>query len=110
MSSSTRTGGPCPKCQGRGQLDEFGIGLMVVCDTCAGSLDEREHLGEEAEPQRGAVWTHPAVSSLSVCHVCLGTGVVANLGGTGEPTGKLVEMPCPACSRPDQPADEDRPH
>lgn len=104
MSDSTRTGGPCPKCQGRGQIDEFGIGLMVVCPECAGAVDEHGHQGDETGPhERGQVWKHPAVSSLDVCHVCLGTQVVVNLGGTGEPTGKVIEMPCPACSAADKP-------
>lgn len=97
MSSSTRTGGPCPRCNGAGRIDEFGIGLVVVCPECAGALaDERPT--EEADHQAAPVWSHPAVAALGVCHVCLGTGFVVNLGGTGEPTGSVVELPCPACS------------
>lgn len=100
--SSTRTGGPCPKCQGKGRIDEFGIGLVVVCTECAGAL--AEHQPNREDHQDAAIWTHPAVSSLDVCHVCLGTRVIVNLGGTGEPTGHVIEMPCPACGEPD---DED---
>lgn len=33
-----------------------------------------------------------------MCRVCLGARKVVSLGGTGEPTGKLIELPCPACS------------
>jgi hypothetical protein len=98
MSSSARTGGPCPKCQGAGQIDEFGIGLMVVCDECAGALDDRRT--DDPEHQDHAVWAHPAVIGLDVCHTCLGTRRVVNLGGTGEPTGHVIELPCPACSKP----------
>jgi DnaJ-class molecular chaperone len=99
MSASTRTGGPCPKCHGAGKIDEFGIGLLVVCNMCAGALTERRT--DDPEHQDHAVWRHPAVSNLETCHVCLGTGVVVNLGGTGEPTGHVIEMPCPACSAPE---------
>jgi DnaJ-class molecular chaperone len=99
--SSTRTGGPCPKCHGTGRLDEFGIGLVVVCDACAGALAERQ-TGPKDQPD-SPVWRHPAVSNLDTCRVCLGTGVVVNLGGTGEPTGAVVELPCPACSRGSDP-------
>lgn len=97
MSGSARTGGPCPKCQGVGQIDEFGIGLMVVCPECAGALAEPRT--DDPEHQDAAVWRHPAVSKLNACHTCLGTGIVVNLGGTGEPTGHLIEMACPACSK-----------
>ena len=50
------------------------------------------------------VWEEPTVRTLTVCHVCFGTRKVVHLGGTGEPTGYMVEMPCPACSKP---ADDD---
>jgi hypothetical protein len=44
------------------------------------------------------VGRHPAVKALGVCPICLGAGTVVNLGGTGDPTGTLVEAPCPACA------------
>lgn len=96
--SSTRTGGPCPKCHGAGQVDEFGIGLLVACDECGGAFTS-EHQDDQAGHGSAPVWAHPAVTGTAACHVCLGTGVVVNLGGTGEPTGAVVELPCPACSR-----------
>lgn len=97
--SNTQTGGPCPKCHGAGKIDEFGIGLIVVCPECAGALAENRTA--DPEHRDSAVWRHRAVSSLDVCHMCLGTRVVVNLGGTGEPTGHMIEMPCPACSKPE---------
>lgn len=107
MSSSTRTGGPCPRCHGAGQIDEFGIGLVVVCPECAGALSERSPADDADEPRNPAVWTHPAVTPLDVCHACLGTGYVVNLGGTGEPSGSVVELPCPVCSNPSGQAQSD---
>lgn len=44
------------------------------------------------------VWDEPAARALTVCRVCFGAGKVVNLGGTGEPTGHLVEMTCPECA------------
>jgi hypothetical protein len=93
--SETRTGGPCPKCHGTGRLDEFGIGLTVVCDECGGAFDN-EHQADEHGP--APVWSHPAVSALDVCHTCLGTSVVVNLGEDDGPDGHVIELPCPQCS------------
>jgi hypothetical protein len=98
MSNSIRTGGLCPKCNGAGKVDEFGIGILVVCDMCAGALAERRT--DDPEHQKAAIWRHPAVTSLEMCHVCLGTSVVVTLGGAGEPTGHVIESPCPACATP----------
>lgn len=95
--SRTRTGGPCPKCHGTGQIDEFGIGLVVVCDECAGAYEEHPHADEDHQ-RNSPVWRHPAVAGLGVCRTCLGSGVVVSLGGTGDPTGHVIESPCPDCS------------
>jgi len=91
----------CPECGGTG---EQAIGsLRLGCLFCRGLGyvgDDNEPAEETHEPPAPApVWEAPAVRSLTFCRVCFGSGTVVNLGGTGEPTGKLVEMPCPACSR-----------
>lgn len=39
--------------------------------------------------------------------MCFGARKVVNLGGTGAPTGYVIEMPCPACSKPDEAAGDD---
>lgn len=91
----------CPDCGGTGRQV---IGpLTLACRFCLG----QGYVGEDHEPaeEREAspvaaaapVWEEPAVQVLMVCRVCLGARKIVNLGGTGEPTGKLVEMPCPAC-------------
>ena len=90
----------CPECKGSGQ--EVIGPLRMVCPFCRGP----GYVGGDAEPggQREPdplsprpVWEEPAVQILPVCRVCFGAGKVVNLGGTGEPTRRLVEMPCPAC-------------
>ena len=77
---------PCLKCKGKGRIDEFGIGLLVVCDACGGAL--AEHQDHNADEPKTAIWNHPAVASLSVCRMCLGTGVVVNLGGLASRPGR----------------------
>lgn len=95
----------CPECNGTG---EHTIGpLRMVCTFCqgAGYVGGDNEPAEEREAPPGPVrpvWEHPAVRTLSVCKMCLGTRKVVNLGGTGEPTGRLIEMPCPACSTEDE--------
>jgi RecJ-like exonuclease len=91
----------CPGCEGTGQQV---IGpLHLTCRFCSGmgyvggDNEPAEDHGE-AHPVR-PVWEEPATRTLTVCRVCFGARKVVNLGGTGEPTGKIVEMPCPACSR-----------
>ncbi len=112
---------PCPGCDGNG----VGGKLETARSSRTGAGSRARHAREQAllgyvggdneraedhdEPHRSTrpVWEEPAVRTLTVCHVCFGTRKVVNLGGTGEPTGKLVEMPCPACSEQiDEPTDE----
>jgi RecJ-like exonuclease len=100
----------CPECHGSGRQV---IGpLQMACAFCYGLGyvgGDNERAEDHDEPHRPTrpVWEEPAVRTLTVCHVCFGTRKVVNLGGTGEPTGKLVEMPCPACSEQiDEPTDE----
>jgi RecJ-like exonuclease len=90
----------CPECGGTGEQI---IGtLRLGCLFCGG----RGYVGDDNEPAEDTpppdmpdpVWEHPAAQGLPLCPRCLGAGKVVNLGGTGEPTGKLVELPCPACS------------
>jgi RecJ-like exonuclease len=98
----------CPECHGSGRQV---IGpLQMTCAFChglgyvGGDNEPAEDPGEPRRPMR-PVWKEPAIRTLAVCHVCLGARTVVNLGGTGEPTGKLVELPCPACSgQNDEPA------
>lgn len=100
----------CPDCGGSGRQV---IGpLRMACLFCHGfgyvggdnePAEERELPIHAMRP----VWDEPAVRVLAVCRVCFGARKVVNLGGTGEPTGHLVEMPCPACSKSDQGDDED---
>jgi hypothetical protein len=54
----------------------------------------------EAPPMTAVrpVWEEPAAQVLTVCRVCFGARKIVNLGGTDEPTGHIIEMPCPACS------------
>lgn len=95
----------CPECRGSGRQV---IGpLQMSCAFCQGL----GYVGGDSEPAEEGqplartvrpVWEEPAVRVLTVRRVCLGARKVVNLGGTGEPTGKLVEMPCPACSKPDE--------
>lgn len=91
----------CPDCDGKG---EQMLGpVRVVCQFCGGL----GYVGDDNEPAEDRdpppafrpVWEHPAVSTLTVCPRCFGARTVVNLGGTGEPHGKLIEMPCPACGR-----------
>jgi RecJ-like exonuclease len=99
----------CPECHGSGRQI---IGpLQMTCAFChglgyvGGGNEPAEDHGEPRGPMR-PVWEEPTVRTLAVCHVCLGARRVVNLGGTGEPTGKLIEMPCPVCSEQnDEPAD-----
>jgi hypothetical protein len=78
--------------------------LRLACRFCRGHGyvgDDNEPAEEpDTPPAHRPVWEEPAVRTLTtLCRYCLGTGKVVNLGGTGEPTGKLIELPCPACSR-----------
>lgn len=93
----------CPDCDGTGRQV---IGsLQLACRFCLG----RGYVGGDNEPaeEREAppmesvrpVWEEPAVRILTVCRVCFGARKVVNLGGTGEPTGYMIEMPCPACAK-----------
>src|SRR5579875_1830058 len=96
---------PCPGCDGNGGL----VGNWKRREVQEPALGDNERAEDHDEPHRSTrpVWEEPAVRTLTVCHVCFGTRKVVNLGGTGEPTGKLVEMPCPACSEQiDEPTDE----
>lgn len=92
----------CPACDGSGRQV---IGpLRVACPFChglayVGGDNEPAEEHETRLPPVRPVWEEPAVRVLTVCQVCFGARKVVNLGGTGEPTGKLVEIPCPACSR-----------
>jgi hypothetical protein len=92
---------PCPGCGGAGQQ---AIGpLRMTCRFCrglgyVGGDNEPAEEHDEPRPAARPVWEEPAARTLTVCRVCFGTRKVVNLGGTGEPTGKLVELPCPACS------------
>lgn len=91
----------CPECEGTG---EQVIGrIRLTCSFCLGL----GYVGDDNEPAEEAdvphfhrpIWDEPAARPLTtLCRMCLGTGKIVNLGGTGEPTGKLVELPCPACS------------
>ena len=77
--------------------------LRIACLFCRGLGyvgDDNEPAEDHNEPPvPRPIWDYPAVRNSTLCPVCLGARKVVNLGGTGEPTGKLVEMPCPACSR-----------
>lgn len=91
----------CPDCGGTGRQV---IGpLQLSCRFCGGqgyvggSNEPAEARDDEARPMR-PVWDEPAARALTVCRVCFGAGKVVNLGGTGEPTGHLVEMTCPECA------------
>jgi hypothetical protein len=68
-----------------------GLGYYV------GDNNDPAEATDTALPYR-PVWEEPAVRTLALCRVCFGARTVVNLGGTGEPTGELFEMPCPACS------------
>ena len=93
----------CPECDGTGR--EVIGPLRMACRFCSG----QGHVGGYSEPAEEhdappittarPVWEEPAARVLTVCRVCFGARKVVNLGGTGEPTGKIVEMPCPACTR-----------
>lgn len=90
----------CPECQGSG---EQAIGpLRLSCRFCHGNGyvggDNEPAAVSDASPTHRPVWEEPAVRALAFCHVCFGAGKVVNLGGTGEPTGVVIELPCPACS------------
>lgn len=95
----------CPECRGAG---EHHIGpLTLLCEFCHGAGEvggdnepaERDDRDDElcTTPAWEQFGADPAVG----CMTCLGTGQVIGLGGDvrgGVPT-KLVEQPCPACSR-----------
>jgi hypothetical protein len=91
----------CPDCDGTGRQV---IGpLRMACRFCrglgyVGGDNEPAEERDELHPAR-PVWEEPATRTLTVCRVCFGARKVVNLGGTGEPTGKIVGMPCPACSK-----------
>ncbi len=100
----------CPQCGGNGRQ---AIGpLRLVCAFCRGLGyigGGNEPAEERSPPVRSArpVWEEPAARVLTVCRMCFGARRVVNLGGTGEPTGYMVEMPCPACTEPQQTDDRD---
>jgi RecJ-like exonuclease len=101
----------CPDCDGTGRQ---ALGpLQLACRFCHGYGyigDDHEPAEEQPAPSIEAappVWESPAVRTLTVCKVCLGAKTVVNLGGTGEPTGYLVQMPCPACSNDHQRQDDE---
>lgn len=93
----------CPDCAGTGR--QIIGSLRLACRFCGG----RGYVGGDHEPaddnvvrpMRRPVWHEPAAKTLTVCQMCFGTKKVVNLGGTGEPTGYMIEMPCPACGKPD---------
>ena len=94
----------CPDCGGTGRQV---IGpLQLACRFCNG-LGYVGSDNEPAEDQDGElhptrpVWQEPMTRTLTVCRVCFGAKKVVNLGGTDEPTGYLIELPCPKCSGPD---------
>jgi hypothetical protein len=99
----------CPQCDGTGRQ---AIGpLRLACPFChglgyVGSGNEPAEERSLPQPMR-PVWEEPAARVLTVCRMCFGARKVVNLGGTGEPTGYLVEMPCPACTEPEQADDQD---
>lgn len=82
--------------------------LSFVCDECGGTgtVGGEQHGGRAAGHEYDPVTDgpippirhHPVVKAMGVCPLCLGAKTVVNLGGIGEPTGKLVEAPCPACA------------
>ena len=92
----------CPDCSGTGRQV---IGpLELACRFCHGS----GYVGDDNEPaedqgdelrQMRPVWQEPAAQTLTMCRVCFGAKKVVNLGGTNEPTGYLIELPCPECSK-----------
>lgn len=93
----------CADCGGTGRQV---IGpLQLACRFCGGlgyvgdDNEPAEEGVQESRPMR-PVWEEPAARTLTVCRVCFGAKKVVNLGGTGEPTGYLIEMPCPQCSEP----------
>lgn len=96
----------CPSCDGTGQ-QVIGT-LHMACTFCQGLgyVGDDNEPAEEREAPPGPVqpvWEHPAVRTLAVCKVCLGTRKVMNLSDTdGELTGKIIEVPCPACSAEDE--------
>lgn len=100
----------CSDCGGTGRQV---IGpLQLACRFCGGwgyvggdnePAEVRDELPHPVRP----VWEAPAVRTLAVCHVCFGARKVVNLGGTGEPTGRMITMPCPACSKPNDEAHQD---
>jgi RecJ-like exonuclease len=98
----------CPECEGTGKQV---IGpLRMVCPFChgLGYVGDDNEPAEERDsppPRPRPVWDEPAARTLTVCPVCFGARKVVNLGGTGEPTGKLIELPCPACSPEDRSAE-----
>jgi hypothetical protein len=63
-----------------------------------GDYEPAEDQGDEFQRMR-PVWQEPSTGTLTVCRVCFGAKKVVNLGGTGEPTGQLIELPCPECCR-----------
>jgi hypothetical protein len=92
----------CPDCDGTGR--QFIGPLELACRFCGGS----GYVGNDNEPAEDRVgepqpmqpvWQEPATRTLAVCRVCFGAQKVVNLGGTGEPTGYLIELPCPKCSK-----------
>jgi|SRR5579875_2314159 RecJ-like exonuclease len=92
----------CPECHGAGRQV---IGpLRMACPFChglgyVGGDNEPAEERDEPRPAVRPVWEEPATRTLTVCHVCFGARKVVHLGGTGEPTGYVIEMPCPACSK-----------
>ena len=115
--AEVRTGGPgpCPVCEGSGR-ETIGP-LTMVCHECGGDgqvggdLEDapqrkdgyRQPIdGEEYEPDvhgpLPAVWDQPVARGVPGCPMCLGAGVVINLGDIyRETTNTMVQLPCPRC-------------
>lgn len=94
----------CPDCQGTGsrKYGGPGQGIEVVCLFCSGvgrvggSNEPAEEHSSEPPADGHPVWKDP-VTKGAVCRVCLGSRKVVNLSRAGEKTGRLIEVPCPAC-------------
>lgn len=96
----------CPDCEGTGKQV---IGpLVLACRFCQGL----GYVGDDNEPAEDPPDPDPAeerfwvrndhrVKGTTPCDICLGTRKVVNLSdGDGDNTGRLIELPCPACTPP----------
>ncbi len=94
----------CPDCQGQGSKKYSGPSgaVELACLFCSGTgrvggaNEPAEEHSPEPPPDGHPVWKDPAVNGMP-CKVCLGTGKVVNLSSAAGSTGRLIEMPCPAC-------------